>query len=93
MGEWGGAGSIMKNGAPEMVHTLFAVVPDKDAEFFTAGADGESSGSLSPADMLQHLPHIHLQTHTCADDDAGMRTIHSQRFDGTRATRGGSKSE
>jgi hypothetical protein len=51
-GGWGGAGSLLKNGAPEMVHTLFAVVPDKDAEFFTAGADGESSGSLSAADML-----------------------------------------
>jgi hypothetical protein len=34
-----GSGSLLKNGAPEMVHTLFVVVPDKDAAFFEAGSD------------------------------------------------------
>ncbi|KAK3259723.1 hypothetical protein CYMTET_31292 [Cymbomonas tetramitiformis] len=31
-------GSIMKNASPRLIHTMFIIVPDDEAEYFRAGA-------------------------------------------------------
>eukprot|EP00854_Cymbomonas_tetramitiformis_P030726 gene30726-38480_t len=33
-------GSIMKNASPRLIHTMFIIVPDDEAEYFRAGAQG-----------------------------------------------------